>query len=101
MLKPDFLFVHTATVTPLVGSSGTGKPLYGASYPIKCRIEPRNEKILDAEGEEVLARGRIYMTAGTRLALGSLIEWEGIPYSLIGIQPEFGYTENHVKGWFQ
>ena len=101
MLRPDFLFVHTVTVTPLIGSSGTGKPTYGTPYEAKCRIEPENEKILDSQGNEVLAKGRIYLTAGTRIPVGSHIEWEGTKYSIIGIKPEFGFSENHVKGWFK
>lgn len=100
-MKPDFLFVHTVEITPLTGSSGTGKQIFGPTYQAKCRIEPENEKILDSQGNEVLARGRIYLTAGTRIPVGSFIEWEGKKYSLIGLKPEFGFSENHVKGWFK
>lgn len=100
MLKPDFAFRQTVTVTALQGTSGTGKPIYSDPILMRCRIEPEIRKIISVDGVEVITKGFIMMTAGTRFPVGTIIQWEGIKYKLLALSPIYTMEESHVEGWF-
>ena len=101
MLKPDFTFRQMVTIRPLVGQTGSGKPIYGEEMTVKCRIEPSTRKVIDSKGDEVIAGGFIMLSAGMRLEPDSIIFWEGNKYHLIKLSPQYTFVESHVEGWFR
>lgn len=96
-----YYFIHSVTVAAFQGISGNGKPLYANPVKRAARIEPRTEIVKNPQGVEVVARGFVLFPAGYRAPAGSKISFEGTEYSLISLEPIFGWEEDHVEGWLE
>ena len=59
------LMADTVTVAPWSSQSASGVPTYGAAVSYTARVEMKNHLIVDAQGREVLARGRVFMATTT------------------------------------
>lgn len=70
MALSDFLDCMPSTITrePFVSHDKYGEKTYGAGESIQCRIQEREERVAIASGEEVLARGRVYLGEITGIA---------------------------------
>ena len=80
----DFM-PDTVTIYPWTGQSVSGVPSYsgsGTSYP--CHIELKNHLIVDAQGREVLARGRVILGTSTVIGIKDKIV---LPSEYIPISP--------------
>lgn len=51
----------TVLIAPWASRTVTDMPSYGADVPYKCHIQLKNHMVVNAKGEEVLARGRVFV----------------------------------------
>ena len=49
----------TITVAPMTGVDSYGQPQYGEQYTIKCRVEDKLQKVVNASGQEVMSNTEI------------------------------------------
>lgn len=99
MLKPDFTFIHTATLRPWLRQGITG-PEYGDAIAVKGRFDftRKKAKSMNAAALEVLASGTFFCAAGTRMEPESLVEFEGKSYTVLSCRLCYDWTgENHVE----
>lgn len=63
MALSDFLDCMPSTITrePFVDDDKYGERSFGAGVAVQCRIQEREERVVIQSGEEVLARGRVYL----------------------------------------
>ncbi|WP_113699182.1 hypothetical protein [Nonomuraea lactucae] len=73
---PSYLLRHTVTVEPSI-EQGTFEPLYGPPVTVTCFVDDRLQKILNNEGEEIVARTVIYMPLDTTCPPGSRVTMTG------------------------
>ncbi|GHU57382.1 hypothetical protein AGMMS49975_22890 [Clostridia bacterium] len=95
------LLTQTATVREYLGTTGNGEKKYGEHYEIKCRIEPKNARITDKNGQQIITSGKIFLKKGTRIPEGSKITYDNSEYTLISTKPEYApiLGEHHASGW--
>lgn len=75
----------TVTITPWTSQSGSGVPTYGGTaYTITCRIEMKNHLIIDNQGREIMARGRIIMATTT---IPSILDQITLPSDYVPTNP--------------
>lgn len=67
MALSDFLDCMAATITrePFLSQDKFGERTFGAGVAIQARVQEREERVTIPSGEEVLARGRVYLGALT------------------------------------
>lgn len=75
MAISDFSDCLTSTVNiaPVSSKDSYGKPTYGADVPYSARISERRVKVRDAQGEEVVADGKIVLGTSVVVPLDSRI----------------------------
>lgn len=100
-MTPAFAFIHTATVRKWTGFD-INAPTYASAITVKCRVELEQKKVkrLSTAGgaaQEVIASGTVFMPAGTRMEPDSLITWDGHTFSVLSVEPIFGFAETHVE----
>lgn len=100
-MTPTFAFIHTASVRKWTGY-GMNAPTYAAAETVKCRVELEQRKVKrqgTAGGavQEVIASGTVFMPAGTRMEPDSLITWDGRTFTVLSVEPIFGFAETHVE----
>lgn len=63
----DFLDFMPATVNiaPYVSTTIAGVKTYGSDVPYPCRLEMKNHIVIDKDGREVMAAGRIFLGTTT------------------------------------
>jgi len=63
MALSDFLDCMPSSITrePFVDEDKYGEFTYGPGVAVQCRIQEREERVTIQSGEEVLARGRVYL----------------------------------------
>lgn len=97
MLKPDFTFMHVATLRRWLKQGMTG-PEYAPPEPIRGRFDFARQKTQGAAAQEVTAKGTFFCTSGTRMEPESLIEFEGQTYSVLSCRACYDFKgENHVE----
>lgn len=90
--------IHTVTIHEYMGVD-VGGAKYGAPKTMRCRVElgARKTKRIGEAAQEVIASGMIFFAAGTRIPPESRIEWEGRTFSVLSLEPVFGFRESHVE----
>ena len=75
MAISDFSEMLTSTVTvyPLSSRDSYSKPTYGVGVPYSARISERHVKVRDANGEEVVADGKIIIDGNSTISPDSKI----------------------------
>ena len=100
-MTPAFAFIHTATVRKWTGFD-LNAPTYASPVTIKCRVELEQKKV-KRQGtsggavQEVIASGTVFMPAGTRMEPDSTITWDGRTFTVLSVEPIFGFVETHVE----
>ncbi len=51
----------TITVAPMTGVNDYGEATYGTNYTIKCRVERKLQKVVSAEGQEIMSNCEVAM----------------------------------------
>lgn len=95
----DFM-ADTVTIYAWTGQSVSGVPSYSVSgTTYTCRVELANHLIVDAQGREVLARGRIIMGTTTTIGIKDkiVLPAEYIPTSppILAVNVEPDENGNH------
>lgn len=102
MLRPDFTFHHTVSVRPWI-ERGISADVYGDSVKHVCRVDLKRHKILSGGGsprEIEQGAGTVFMKAGTRIPINSILEFDGQRYTVSECRACYdGFTgaENHVE----
>lgn len=73
---PSFLLRHTVELEPHEGEGPFG-PEYGPAVTVACFVDDRLQKILNNEGEEIVARTVVYMPLDTTCPPGSRVTVNG------------------------
>ncbi|MBF8191661.1 hypothetical protein ITP53_39405 [Nonomuraea sp. K274] len=73
---PAWLLRHTVHIEPFEGDGPYG-PEYGEQTTVACFVDDRLQKILNAEGAEIVARGVLYMPLDTVSPVGSRVTVNG------------------------
>ena len=85
---PSFLLTQDATVEVYLGHNAYND-LFKVSKDIKCRFEPLSQKIVDANGNEVVSTGRMFIGPGIEITAQSKVYFEGRAYIVISVQKQF------------
>ena len=98
MLKPDFAFIHKVSVRKWL-KQGVNGPEYADAELMRCRLNFSRKKVRQtATGQDIIASGSAWFSAGTRMEPESLIEFDGRTYSVLSCLPCYDfYGENHVE----
>ncbi len=59
------LMASSVTIEPWVSQSVSGVPSYGTGVAYACYISMQNRVVVDSQGREVVARGRVIMNTAT------------------------------------
>src|SRR6516165_8628530 len=62
------MMAETLVIEPYVGRSASSQPIYGSLKSYQCFIRMMNHKVLNARGQEVVARG--YAILGSTDVIG-------------------------------
>lgn len=79
----DFM-ADTVTLEPCTGHSVSGAPTYGTAVSYSAYIEMKNRIIVDRNGREVTARGRVFLGTATVININDRIT---LPTGTIPLQP--------------
>jgi hypothetical protein len=85
---PSFLLNQDATIEVYLGHNAY-EDLFNTSTDIKCRFEPLAQKIVDANGNEVVSTGRMFVRPSVDITAQSKVYFEGRPYIVISVQKQF------------
>ena len=102
MLKPDFTFKHLVTVRRWK-ERGISADVYEAPEQYACRVDISHRRVQSGGGaptEHQQSAGTVFLTAGTRIPLNSIIEFSGITYTVSECRAcydGFSGAENHVE----
>jgi hypothetical protein len=94
-------FHATVTIEPRTGHDGF-KPTYGAAVSYEARIELQSKFTRDLMGQEVTARGRVFLATSTIPGAEDLLtlpsELEPTTPPIVNISPKYdeGGTVDHV-----
>jgi hypothetical protein len=81
---PSFLLTQDATLEVYLGQNAY-EDLFAVSTLIKCRFEPLVQKVVDAQGNEVVSTGRMFIDPGVTITAQSKIYFENAAYIVISI----------------
>lgn len=79
---PNWLLNQDAVLEPHLGNDAFGD-IFGSPENIKCRFEARNEKMRDAEGNEFVVRGRMFVHPEIIINSESKITFDGELYIVV------------------
>ena len=89
------MMADTVTITPWTSQDVTGKPVYGGTpvtYP--AYVEMKNHLIVDAQGREILAKGRVILgttaviSVKDKITLPSDYVPQSPPILAVNLQPD-------------
>lgn len=72
MSDVDDFYVHTVTLTPVLGEGAYG-PTYGEATQVQCFVDEQTRLVRDQDGAEVVSSATIYAHPGTVVAPGSTV----------------------------
>lgn len=90
--------IHTVELRRFSGVD-VGGAKYDPPVTLRCRVElgSKKAKRMGDTAQEVIASGLLFFEAGTRMEPESRIKWEGRDFSVLSVEPVFGFRESHVE----
>lgn len=80
----DFM-VDIVTITPWTGQNVTGVPTYGGTpVSYSAYIEMKNHLIVDANGREILAKGRVFLGTTAQISIKDKVT---LPSDYVPVSP--------------
>lgn len=100
----DAFLKQTITSISTVSTNGYGETSFTSAYTtVKCRFQGITRQLVNAAGEQVLARVEIWLKTGYNLHAGDKIIYEGDSYYIINFSTKydlFGQAE-YIKCYLQ
>lgn len=101
MIRPDRWMHHTAVIRPFL-RQGVSAPEYGEPIQVKCLLSLGRKltyRKIAAAAQEIVASGKAYFPAGTRIEPQDSLEIMGQRYMALSCQPRYDWNgmENHVE----
>ena len=67
------LLPDSVTIEPYTGADGYGAPTFGSAISYKARIEWGPKNVLDAQGQEVVSKARVFIATSNAIDTRSRI----------------------------
>jgi hypothetical protein len=78
-------FHDSITITPLIGEGAYG-PVSGNSYACAACVEPGLSKVVDKNGQEIVASAFAILPSDSAVGIGDAAEFEGRRYEVVDAQ---------------
>lgn len=93
---PSFLLNQDAALELHLGNNAY-EDLFAAAVNIKCRFEPFVKKTIDANGNEVVSSGRMFISPYINITPQSRITFNSTKYDVISVQNQFAINSYSHK----
>ena len=79
------------------GEDQWGEPIAPTETEMKANVDFKTHLVRNLAGEQVVSRGIVYVMPETLIQHNDFIEYEGIRYAILNINPGKDFSDNHQE----